>query len=417
MHSSSIWMIIILFILLTMSAYFSATETAFSSLNKIRLKNMGKMGNKKALVALKISEDYDKMLSTILIGNNIVNIVSASLATVLFVKYYGDLGVTLSTIVMTMLVLVFAEISPKTLAKEAPESFAVFSAPVLKGFMVVLSPLNFIFRLWKNLLAKLFKIDNDTSITEEELLTIVEEVQNEGGIDKDEGELIRSAIEFNDIEVSDILTPRVEVVGIDKQTSKEEIAAIFADSGYSRLPVFDGTIDNIIGIMNQKDFHNYVLSGEKTIKDIMKEVLFITPSAKISKLLKLLQRTQSHIAVIIDEYGGTMGIVTLEDILEELVGEIWDEHDEVIKEFDKIEENKYKVYCNANINKMFELFHMHRKLDITTVSGWIIEEMGRIPKEGDSFSYENLDIDIVKTDYRKVVEIIVTINPIHTENK
>lgn len=409
MDSSSITLIIVLAVLIAMSAYFSATETAFSTFNRIRVKNMANGGDKRAALVLHLSENYDRLLSTILIGNNIVNISSASLATVIFVKHFGDAGVTLSTVVMTVLVLIFGEISPKSLAKEAPETFSMFSAPVLKIFIIVLGPLNYFFMLWKKLLSKLFQVSPDRGITEEELITMVEEAHHDGGIDAQESELIRSAIEFNDLDVTDILTPRIDLISVSDDEDQDKIDRIFLDSGYSRLPVYQGTVDNIIGVINQKDFHNFIYHKEKTIQNIMKPVLFVAPSMKISRLLKMLQKQKSHIAVITDEYGGTMGIVTMEDIIEELVGEIWDEHDEVVTEFVELSNREYRISCGANLDKMLKLFHIDQDFEATTVGGWVTEQVGRIPVEGDQFDYANLHITVLVTDHRRVTEILVEI--------
>ena len=315
-----------------MSAYFSATETAFSSLNRIRIKNMADKGNKRAALVLKLSSDYDRLLSTILIGNNIVNIASASLSTLLFVRFLGeDMGASVSTAVTTVVVLIFGEVSPKSIAKEAPESFAMFSAPLLNGFALLLTPLNFLFKQWKKVLSRLFGTASNQTITEEELITIVEEAQQGGGIDSQEGELLRNAIEFNELKAADILTPRIDITGISADASPEKIASVFAATGFSRLPVYQGSIDNITGILYQKDFYNSVYGTDKAIESIIRPALYITRHRKISLLLKELQASKLHIAVVIDEFGGTVGIVTLEDILEELVGEIWDEHDEIIQ--------------------------------------------------------------------------------------
>lgn len=409
MDSSSISMIIILAILIMMSAYFSATETAFSSLNRIKLKNIAEYGNKRAKLALSLSENYDDVLSTILIGNNVVNIASASLATIIFVEYFGDVGVTLSTIVMTIVVLIFGEITPKSLAKELPERFCMISAPIIKVLLVILSPFNFLFGVWKKFISIFFKVHEDRGITEEEIKIMVEEAENNGRINQEESELIRSAIEFNDIDVTDILTPRVDIVSICNEEDQEKIKSSFLKSGFSRLPVYSGTIDNIIGVVHQKDFYNKVLNQKQSIESIIKPVIFAVGSMKISELLRLLQQKRSHIAVIGDEYGGTMGIVTLEDILEELVGEIWDEHDEVIHNFEKLEENKFKVKCNTNLDKMFEFFNIKNQYDFSTVNGWIVSQFGQIPNEGDNFEYENLNITVFKRDYKHVIEIIVSI--------
>ena len=404
MESDHLIIIVALVVLVLMSAYFSATETAFTSLSRIRLKNMAYGGNKRAKLALELSENYDKLISTILIGNNIVNITSASLATVVFVASFGDMGVTLSTVVMTAIVLIFGEISPKSIAKDSPESFAMFSAPILKFFIIILTPLNVLFMWWKILLSKIFKSKDDRSITDEELLVMVEEARMEGGIDENEGDLIRNAIEFTDLEVSDIVTPRVDVVAVNKDMSREEVAAVFKNSGFSRLPVYDGTIDNIVGVILNKDLFN----TNDDIKSILKPIIYIPFSTKISALLALLQKSKTHIAVVTDEFGGTTGIVTLEDILEELVGEIWDEHDDVIEEVVPLEDGSYLVNGSANTGKLFELLHEDEPEDVSSsVSGWVLEQVGKIPNEGDKFVFEGAEITVTKMDSRRVVEIRV----------
>lgn len=408
MDSDSIGQILFIAMLILMSAYFSASETAFFSMNKIRMKNMASNGSKRAELVLKLAENYDKLLSSILIGNNIVNIASSSIATVLFVKWLGNTGVSVSTAAMTVIVLIFGEITPKSLAKNMPERFALFSAPILRVINIILSPLNLIFSLWQKLVYKVVKPPKDRGVTEEELLTMVEEAQNDGEINPYESELIRNAIEFNDIEVIDIHTNRVDVIAVDLNTSNEEIERIFREHGYSRLPVYKDSIDNIVGILNQKDFNNASKDDFK-IKKIMNTPVFVVPAMKISQLLTLLQKKKSHMAVIIDEYGGTVGIVTLEDILEELVGEIWDEHDEVIENIKKISDNKYKVLCSSDLDNMFETFNVENEFDIATVGGWVIQTFERIPEFGESFDYKNLHITVSKRDNRHIIEITVEI--------
>lgn len=402
--------IIALVILIVFSAYFSATETAFTSLNRIRMKNLANSGNKRAKLTLELCEKFDNILSTILIGNNIVNIMSTSLATALFVKYFPENGVALSTVVMTVVVLIFGEIGPKSMAKESPEAFAMFSAPFLHILCVLFTPLNFLFSLLKKLISLIFKVKNDRSITEEELLTMVEEAQNEGGINDNEGELIKNAIEFYDLEVSDILIPRVDVIAVQADSTPEEIDKVFKESRLSRLPVFEDTIDSIAGVLNMKDFYYHVLTGNEPLETAIKPAVYVLEQMQISDLLKLLQQKKSHLAIVTDEYGGTVGIVTLEDIIEELVGEIWDEHDVVTEEITQISENSYRVSCNAAITKLFELFDMDEEEDIesSTVGGWVTEQLERLPMLGDSFSYENLTITVTNADARRPLEIIVT---------
>lgn len=406
-NASSIAVIVICII---MSMYFSATETAFSCLNRIRIKNKAENGNRRAALVLKLVDKYDEILSTILVGNNIVNITCSSVATLLFVNLLKDpdLGATVSTIVITILLLIFGEISPKTIAKERPEGLAMFSAPILHFFLIVLTPITFFFKLWQKLLGILFKSPADQGITEEELLTIVDEAEQDGNLDKDESELIRSAIEFNELEVRDIFTPRIDISAIPSDISKEKAAEVFSETGYSRLPVYEGTLDNITGILYLKDFYNIAYNRKTDIQEIIKPVIYVPRSKKISDLRKELQEQQLHIAVVTDEFGGTVGIVTLEDILEELVGEIWDEHDEIIREISEVDENKYIVSGKANIEKVFETLDMDSNFEAITVGGWVMEILERIPNTGESFTYQNLQVQVLKMMGRRIdqVEII-----------
>lgn len=280
MDSDSIASIIGIGMLVLCSAYFSATETAFSSLNRIRIKNMAENGSKKAALVQKLYDDYDKLLSTILVGNNIVNIALASIATVLFVRYFGNTGVSLSTLVTTVVVLIFGEISPKSLAKESPEKFAMLSAPILRALIILLTPVNFLFTQWKKLLSKLFKSTDDKSITEEELLTIIEEAEHDGAIDEEDKQLIHSVIDFNDSRAGDILTPRVDIIGISKDATVDEISSAFIQAGYSRIPVFDRTIDNIIGVIHIRDFFELIVNNNKAVDKIITPAVFITPHIK-----------------------------------------------------------------------------------------------------------------------------------------
>lgn len=408
MDSDSISSIIVIGLLVITSAYFSATETAFSSLNRIRIKNMAEEGNKRAALVLKLSENYDKLLSTILVGNNIVNIMTASIATVLFVSHLGNLGATVSTIVTTVIVLIFGEISPKSLAKESPEAFAMVSAPILQILIVILTPVNFFFTQWKVLLSKLFKTTGSQGITEEELLSIVEEAEQDGAINAEDKELINSVIEFNDRRVMEILTPRVDIVAAPKDITQKGLTKLFIQTGYSRIPVYDGAIDNIIGVIHLHDFFTLAVDNFTSIDSIITNAVYITETTKISNLLKLFQETKSHMAVIIDEYGGTAGIITMEDILEELVGEIWDEHDEVIDEIKQLDDNTYRIMCSAEIDKVLELFELTVETDSSTLSGWIMEQLGKIPGVGDSFEYENITVTIEVTDERHALECTIT---------
>lgn len=408
MESDSALYIAVLAVLILLSAYFSATETAFTSLNQIRMKKMASDGDKKAKLALKIFEDYDNLLSTILIGNNIVNIASASLATVIFTKWFQDAGVTISTVVMTVVVLIFGEISPKSIAKEKPESFSKFSAPIMRVMIICFKPVNFIFAQWKKFLMKLAKIgDKKSTITEEELKTIVDEVQQDGVIDSHEGELLRSALDFGDLEVSEILTPRVDVEAVEEDDSLEELERVFRESGFSRIPVYKETLDNITGVIYQKDFYNKRENKYLRVTDLMRETIYVSENMLVFKLLRLMQRSKVHMAVVVDEFGGTVGIITIEDILEELVGEIYDEHEEVLEEIRKVGENRFIIDCSINFEDMMEYFGCtpEEEYDFVTVSGWVMYQLGKIPEPGDTFTYQSFTVTVTKTDSRRVTEI------------
>lgn len=403
MDSSHIPLIVVIVLLIVASAYFSATETAFSSLNRVRMKNLAAAGNRRAALTLTLAEQYDKLLSTILIGNNIVNICSASIATVLFVAWFPNAGVTLSTVVMTVLVLIFGEISPKSLAKDAPEQFAMFSAPILRVLLVLLAPLNVLFTQWKKLLRRIFPAKPDPGITEEDLLTIVEEAESDGALGAQEGALIRSAIEFNDLDVIDVFTPRVAVCALEDTSTTADIAAAFAQSGFSRLPVYHENPDQIIGILHEKDFYSRVLTGGEPVAAVLKAPLFIPPSLRISDLLRLFQKQQTHLAVITDEYGGIAGIVTIEDILEELVGEIWDEHDEVNPEIEPLSTGGCQVQGGVRLEKLFEVFDLDApETDLSTVNGWALSQLDNSPRTGDSFESAGLRFTVLRTNGRYI---------------
>ncbi len=417
MNPENIRNIIALAVLILMSGYFSATETAFLSCNKTRLRTMAEKGNKRAALVNRLNENYDRLLSTILIGNNIVNLTAASIGTVLFVRLYGDIGATVSTAVITVLVLIFGEITPKNVAKDCPEKLAMFSAPIIRVLIWIFTPLNFLFGLWKKLVSKVLHLESDSKMSQEELLMLVEEVREGGTIDSEEGDLLKNAIEFNDMRAEDILTHRVDLEAVDIESTKEEIAEVFTQSKFARLPVYEDSIDNIIGILNMKDFYDGTGITEKSIRDIMTKPLFVLKSEKIDELLKLLQETKSQMAVILDEYGGTLGIVTLEDILEELVGEIWDEHDEVTEEYVPIGENRWRVDCSVNLDDFCDFFGI--ETDSTTISlgGWVMEQLGKVPEAGDSFEFECLSVSVVETDGQRVTFIDVEKKPEEAEEE
>lgn len=404
--------IIIMAVCLLLSAYFSATETAFSSANVTRLKMLAEKGNSRAALACRLLERYDKLLSTILIGNNIVNIAMASLATALFVKSFGDAGATLSTIVVTVVVLIFGEISPKSIAKDCAENWAMTAAPFLRCLIWLLMPLNALFSLWKKLLARMFHLDGDNKMSPEELLMLVNEVQQEGSIDKDEGDLLKNAIGFSEQEAQDILIHRVDLAALPVDATKEEVADLFTQTKYSRLLIYREDIDHIIGTIHQKDFYVGCSVTDKPLEEILSPVMFVLENEPISLLLKKLQLAKTQVAVVVDEYGGTCGIVTMEDILEELVGEIWDEHDQVQVNIRHGKDGSLLILGDTPLDELEDALDQEiGDADASTVGGWVMEQTENIPKPGDSFQWEKWRFDVLKTDGRHVMEVQATALP------
>ena len=422
MDPSQIGILVAIIALILMSGFFSATETAYSTANKIRLRTLADGGNRSAKQTLRLIDKYDRVLSTILIGNNIVNILASTLATLLFASLIANeqIAAVVSTAVITVAVLIFGEITPKSLAKNFAEGFAMRVWPVLWFFIILLFPIDILLVPWKKLIGKI-KNKKAAAITEDELITYVETAQNEGGIDEHESRLIRSAIEFEDLDVDDIMVPRVNVVAIEEHESFDGIADLFLDNGFSRMPVYGKTIDSVIGIIHEKDFYKlYRLPEEKrpeSVKSIVQPVVCVSPSMKISTVLRMLQKAKIHMAIVVDEFGGTEGIVTLEDILEELVGEIYDEHDEVEVLSRKVGEDTFRVNGTHNLEDLFEEFGMNvrEEFDSTTVGGWITEQLGKIPAGGEKYTYENLDITVTKANNKRVLELKIKVNPVEEE--
>ena len=410
--------IILIVVLVLFSAFFSATETAFSSVNKTKLKLKAQDGNAAAKNALNLAENFDKLLSAILVGNNIVNITLSVLFNNIFESVFPTnpaASGAVSIAVSTVIVLIFGEITPKMIAKENSERLTMIVGYPIRVIMIILYPITILFSGIKFFLRKVLKSGEGEKITEEELLSMVEEAQEDGSLDVSERELISSAIEFDDAEVEDILVPRVNVIAVPLDTPMDKVKALFLEHNFSRMPVYNGTIDSVIGMIHNIDFFGALEKGEKNIKNIITPVAVATEHMKISTLLKSMQKQKVHMAVVVDEYGGTMGIVTLEDILEELVGEIWDEHDEIVNYFSKIDDNTYMVDGRAELDKFFTLFGFDddeaEQFDSQTVSGWVIEQLGDIPKKFQKFDYKNLTVIVNRLTQRRVLDVKVIINP------
>ncbi len=422
MPDGSVPILIALVVLIILSGFFSSTETAYSCANRIKLRSLASSGNKRAKQVLDLAEtNYDRLISTILIGNNIVNIVATTLATIFFADLIKNSATAnvVSTVVMTIAILIFGEITPKLIAKTYPEKMAMAFYPLIKGVYYLLFLLNLVFSGWKWLISKIFRFKDDDVVTEAEIMTIVEEAEEDGTLKEEETELIRSVIEFDDLEVGDILVPRVNIVAVDVSSSMDDIRKVFAREGYSRILVYKDSIDTVIGTIHEKDFFNAYLAGKKGIDGIMQNAFYTTEHAKISDLLKQLQKKKLHIAVVLDEYGGTLGLITMEDILEELVGEIYDEHDEIINYFKDLNDTTCIVDGNAPVNETFEKFGLKEdeSVDANTMSGFVIEQLGLIPHAGYQFEYQNISIEVLKSTVKRVLQMKITVNEEVEENE
>lgn len=406
-------LIIAVVVLLVFSALFSATETAFSCASKIRLKTMASDGDHRASAVLKILDDYDRFLTTVLIGNNIVNITAATVSTLLFSQIVGgQKGPTVSTIVLTVATLMFGEIAPKSVAKQCPERFSCAVVSLVKFFLVVLRPLSWLLSGWTWLVNHVVRIQEDESDISDELITMVDEAEREGDLEEHASDLISNAISFNDLDVKDVLTPRVDVVAVDMTTPIDQIERVFRENSFSRLPVYENSIDNIVGVIHEKDFYELRYHDRGPVRKIIKQVIYTSPNTAISVVMKQLQTSKLHMAVVLDEYGGTEGIITLEDIIEELVGEIWDEHDIVEDFYQKLDDHTWLVKGDAEIDDLIERFDVEEEdeeFDFITVSGWAIHELSHIPRINEQFDYKNLHVTITKADQRKVLEVRVEI--------
>ena len=402
---------IIIVVLILLSAFFSGTETAFSCANKIKLKSMVMLGKKNAKAVHKFAdENYDKLVTTILIGNNIVNLTASVLAANLFAQLMANsqYSEVVSTAVLTIAVLLFGEITPKYLASVYPEKFCFIFYPLMQLFYWILTPLGKIFDLYKAGLTKLFKLQKDETVTDEELMSLVDEAEESGTLKEDESELVRSALEFDDLKVEDILVPRVDVYAVDEESTMEEVREMFEKTGYSRLPVYKDTIDNVIGLIHERDFFSGYVRGEKEIGHLVQDIVFTSEYTRISTLLRQLQKRKVHMAAVSDEYGGLVGIVTLEDILEELVGEIWDEHDEEEVLFGKIDDGEYWADGKFELNEFLELYDLEDQDDnfeSNTIGGWATEQYGGIPPIGEVLRLKNVEIKIVKATKQKVLKV------------
>lgn len=392
-----LWLVLV--ICIAFSAIFSSSETAFSSVNLIRMKSYASQNNKRAKRVLRLSGDYNSILTAILIGNNIVNIAASSIGTVLFTSYFGASGPAVSTVVLTVLILIFGEVMPKSIAKDKAESVSMASSGFLSVLTILFKPFILLFNGLKKLTERFTKSDSQPSVTEQELKVIVEEIESEGVLEDHESQLVRSALDFDETTAEEVLVPRVDIISVEVSASVEEIKQLFLTERFSRVPVYERSIDNIVGVLYEKDFFRaYIQNGEHIdIRGLLQQPLFIPPQTKISDLLKQIQSVRAHMAVVTDQYGGVEGIVTLEDVLEELVGEIYDEDEEIVEDVQRLGPGCYRVNPDMAVEDLFEEIEFepkHFSSDSNTVGGWVFELLEHIPEPGEQVSFEELTLTV-----------------------
>lgn len=412
MESTTVW-IILLFILLVLSAFFSAAETSYSTVNRIRIKRKAEDGNAAAIRVLKLTEDYDKFISTVLVGNNVVNIASSSIAAVLFARFLPDeSAAAVSTIVMTILILILGETLPKSLSKSNAEKVAMAISRPVQLSMILLSPVVFV-------LVKLIsffnrnKNENEPSVTESELKYIIESIEEEGILEEDESELVQSALDFDEIMVQEIMTPRSDIVAININDDLDSILKVIVNKGYTRIPVYDSNLDAILGFINVKDVLIRVATHRHVhLRSLLKPVTFAYVTMNISPLLAEMREAKTHLAVVVDDYGSTKGLVTMEDILEELVGEIWDEYDEIVEEIIDVGDGIFEVNGNMNLDDLFDYLEIDNRdfeCNYNTAGGWALDVFERIPKEGEVFTYKTMRVTVLEADEQRVTKIKIEI--------
>ena len=372
------------------------------------MKNYADEGDSRAATVLKIASKYEQALSTVLIGNNIVNIASASLATVLFTKYFPANGAALSTFFMTIIVLIFGEVLPKNMAKANSEWVALRVGGILNLLMKIFAPAVFLLVKLSNFVLSRFSSEEKPSVTEEELKYIIESIEEEGVLEQDESDLVQSALEFDEIEVQEILTPRVDMIAIDTEDPWEDIVELVKTKGVSRIPVYEKSIDHIIGIVRSRDVLMAEIEGKRDIKALISDCMFVHRTMRVSQLMENMKKSKAQLAVVTDDYGGTLGLVTMEDALEELVGEIWDEYDEVEEELVRVDDMTYLVSGDANVYDTLEQIGCDMRnfeSDYNTVSGWTLEKMEHIPQIGESFVYGNFRVVVEEMEDQRITKL------------
>jgi len=408
---------ILLVILIALSAFFSASETAYTTVNKIRLQNYVDAGSKKAKTALFIAENYDRTLTTILIGNNIVNIGASSIATLLFVKLFGPSGAAISTAVMTILILIFGEVLPKSFAKESSEKFALAFSRPLRILMTLFWPVVFLFIQLKKVAKHIspIKEEETPTVTEQELKFIVESIEDEGVLEKQESELVQHALEFDEKTVQEVLTPRVDMTTLDIEDDLQTNIGLVLTERFSRIPVCRSTSDRIIGILHTKDLLEALVRGDAIdLASMVQPAFFVYKTKKLSSLLADFKRNKTHVAIVTDDYGGTVGMVTMEDLLEELVGDIWDEDEEIIRDFVRIDSQHFLISGDLTIRELFDHLDLpfsNLESNHTSCGGWALEALGHIPQAGEAFRFKNMTLTIQEMDDQRVKKLSVYLAP------
>ena len=401
---------VIIAVLILLSGFFSCVETAYSFANTIRLKALVDNGSKRAKHALWVCDNFDRALTAILIGNNVVNLGCSSLATILCLNLFENYGAAIATGGTTLLVLTFGEVIPKCIGKEKSDAIVLHTGLILKLLTYILTPLVFLFTALKTLVMKIGHIKkNSPSVTEDELKYIIESIEEEGILEEQESELVQSALEFDEKTAQEILTPRVDVTVIDIDDSKEEIHDLIIRERYSRIPVYEGEIDNIIGILHTRDYLEKIIdNGDIDIREMLSPAHFIYKNLKLSDILNDFRENRLHIAIVTDEYGGFLGIVTMEDLLEEIVGDIWDEDEDIEHTFTKMGENRYLVSGDMDLSELFEMFEMKPddEIESNSVGGFIVEQLGDIPIRGARLHYKDLTFTVKRVRNRRIISAL-----------
>ena len=404
--------LIIIFLCIIVSAFCSCIETAFSCASNARLKKYAEEGHKGAVTALYITSHFDKALTAILILNNIVNLGCSSLATVVCLNFFGDYGAAISTGATTLLVLTFGEIIPKCLGKEKSDSIAIAVANTLKVIMIILTPFIYLFSFVKTLALWLFKIKHDEqTVTEDELKIIVESIEEQGVLEEQESLMVRSVLDFDEKTALEILTPRVDVTAIDINESPQEIVNTIRTHRFSRIPVYKGTVDNIVGILHSWDYLDTIIANPNPdINSLLKPAVFVFQTMGLSEILAEFRKQKLNMAIVTDEYGGTLGIITMEDLLEEIVGEIWDEDEEIEHDYSKISDEIYKVSGDMELDDMLSLFEISSRdieSESVTVGGFVLDTLGTIPKSGAKFEANNLEFTVEEVSEQRIQTVKV----------